>query len=354
MGQLTPTFLFAVEKRMRIISAAEYQRLNNNVYWTQVAKELTSSGRSERLIWLLDTAHIQYQDRIGGSVEFEDMLSTTTEFTTKSASGGLVLNRFQMDDNDGGGLEVATAWARQMGEYAAYWPQKQVATAMRVGGAAASKTYDGQVFFSGSHPVNVFDTSLGTFANDFTGGASGSFPGACPIDTTNAASLDIALANLQKIQAYIQSIKMPNGEDPRGLKFKAIIHPPALTARVQALTEAKFIGGAATGGVAGGSGSSDIEAVIRKFGFGTPIEAPELGASMTSGSDTTFYVLAEAAMGDQLGALIYVNRDPFEVVYNSGMTSDALQRANQLQWTTRGRNVVGYGHPYLLFRCQAT
>ncbi len=35
------------------------------------------------------------------------------------------------------------------------------------------------------------------------------------------------------------------------------------------------------------------------------------------------------------------------------MTDAELQRANKFQWVTRGANVVGLGHPYLLFRVQA-
>ena len=118
MGQLTPSFLFDVERRMRIIANDEYNRLGDNLIWQRVAKELTSTGKSERLIWLLDTMKIQYQDRLGGSVEFEDMLSNTTEFTNKAATAGLMLNRFQLDDHDGGGLQIATNWARGAGQYA--------------------------------------------------------------------------------------------------------------------------------------------------------------------------------------------------------------------------------------------
>lgn len=346
MGQLTPSFTMDLERRMRVVSAREYERLSRNLYWQKLAKEMPSTGRAERLIWLLDSAKIEYVSRLGGEVTFDDIISNTTEFEAKAATAGLKLNRFQLEDHDGGGVQLAAHWSRQMGSYAAYWPQKQVAQAIRVNG----NTYDGLSYFNAAHPLNPFE-SVGTYANDFTGAASGIYPGAVPIDSS--VTLDVALTNIGKAIAYVNSIKMPNGEDPRGLHITGIMGPSALVPRMQQLTNAKFIAQAGTGG----AGSGDIEAVVRNWGLGEPIEAPELGSAFTTGaagSDTTYYLIAEGLTSDDVGGLVYVNREPFSIVYNGEMTSDALARMNELQWLTRGRNVVGYGHPYLLFRCKAT
>jgi phage major head subunit gpT-like protein len=342
---LTPTFLFDVESRMKIVSSQEYDRLNANTYWRRLAREAPSTGRKERLLWLLDTARIEYKTRLGGNVEFEELVALTTEYEAKAATGGFELNRFQLEDHDGGGVELAAAWARQIGAYAAYWPQKQVSTAVRNGGTGL--TYDGLSFFNTAHPLNPFDTAAGVFANDFTGAPSGAYPGALPIHET--VTLDVAFANLQKAIAYISQIKQPSGEDPRNIKVRAMMVPSALVPRAQQLTNAKFIASAA----ATGGGSADVESIVTNWGFEKPIEAVELGAGFTGGSDTSWYLLAEQIGSDQLGAFTYVNREPFQVVYNTGMTDAQLQRANTLQWLTRGRNIVGYGHPFLLFRMRA-
>lgn len=352
MGQLTPAFVFSAEKRMRIASAKEFQRLLGNLWYTRVCKEITTTGRSERLIWLLDSIKMQYGSTDGGEMEFEDLVSNTVEYTVKSAYAGFELNKYRLKDHNGGGLHLALEWARQAGVYAAYWPQKQTAKAMRVGATAGSLAYDGQKFFDTAHPIHPFDASVGTYDNIFkTSGGTGG-PGACPIDTTNAATVDVAFNNLQKAFTYIRSIKMPTGEDPRMLKPTALIVPPALSMRAQQLTSAKFIAqSAATGG-----GAADVEAVISAWGIGQPIVADELGAAFSAdgGSDTDYYIACQDIMSDEVGALNYVNADPFEIVYNDGMTDANLQRANKLQWTARGRNIVGYGHPYLLFRVKGT
>jgi len=346
---LTPSFVFDLESRMRVIQAKEYQRLTSDLYYTQFTKELSSTGKRERLIWLLETASIDYVDRLGGTVEFEELVSNTKEIVNKAATAGLKLNRSQLEDLDGGGIEQAASWSRQVGAYMAYFPQEKVMEKVRDGTQAASKSYDGEIFFSKSHPLNPFDSVVGTYSNLFSGGSgSGAFDKA-PID--ESVDLEDALSNLNRVVASIRKIKMPNGKAPRKLRPKGLLVPPDLTARAQQLTNAKFIAQAA----GSGAGSGDITGVIANLGLaGAPIVADELASVFTNGSDTTYYVIAEQLGGDELGAIVYQNRKPFEVTYNSPMTDADLARADELQWVVRGRNVVDYGHPYLLFRVEAS
>ncbi len=343
---ITPAFLFDLESNMEVISASEYQRLTKNLWWTSIAKLMSSKSKKERLLWLLDSAQIRSTSKTGGQVTFEDLVMVTTEFENTNAAAGLKLKKEQLEDLDGNGVQLATEWARQVGAYAAYWPQKMIAAAVK----ANPTTYDSLSFFNTAHAVNPYDTTAGTFANDFTGAAaSGSpnNPGAVPIG--GATTLDVAVTNIAKVIAGIAAIAMPNGVDPRMLGVSGIIVPPALEARAQQLTNARYIAQAA----ASGGGSGDVEAVIRNFGLGQPIVAPELGAAF-GGSDSTYYVIASEIGTSQLGAFTYVEREPFSIVTHGPQTDAELARIREFQWTTEGRNVVGAGHPYLLFRCQAT
>jgi phage major head subunit gpT-like protein len=355
---LTPQFLFNLETGMQVIAEAEYQRLLADLWYAKVAKQRpTGETRKQRLIWTLDTAGIQYQDRLGGDVLFDELLSTSTEYEWKAATGGLEVAKVELEDLDGGGIDQASEWSRQVGAYAAYWPQKQIAALIRNGDQAGFTSYDAQVFFSKTHPINVMDSAVGTFANVFTGAAAStpatdpqdaSYPGA--LDLSSAVTLDQALINLQKAIAYIRGIRMPNGEDPRGLKPVYILHPPAMTARMQQLTQAKFI---AQGGT-GGAGSADVSMVIGAWGLGLPIECPELGAGFTNGSDTDYYIVTEQMASSQLGAILWFNREPFSVIYNGPQTDAQLARASKFQWTIKGRNLGAYGHPYLIFKGRAS
>lgn len=350
MGAITPSFVTELETNMRQITTDAYKNRMRRAWWQKVAKTMPIASKKERLVWLLDTASIERPNAAhgGGQAIFEDIVSQTMEVEVQNASKGLKLKKEQMEDLENGivggeGMRVAASWSRQMGSNMAYWPQKCVAKAIRdniVG-------YDGKALFAVDHPVNPFDTGAGVYRNVFTGGASGIYPGALPIDSS--VTVDVAVANIAKAIAYVSAIPTPNGQDPRGLELSGILVPPALTARAQQITNAKTIAQAATGG----AGSADIESVVRNFGLGQPITAPELGSAF-GGSDTSYYLLMEEIASDELGALVYVDREPFNVTYHGPLTDAEAARKREYQWDMEGRNVVVAGHPFLIFRCDAT
>jgi hypothetical protein len=343
MSAITPAFLIDLETNMKLISAQEYQRLASNLWWTQIAKTTTSGAKKERVSWLLDTARIQATGKGGGNIEFEDIVSQTQEYEHENAAAGLKIKKEQLEDLDGNGVEIASHWSRQIGAYASYWPQKQLAKAI----IANPVTYDTKRFFAVDHPVNPFNLSAGTYANLFTGSASGIYPGALKID--DSVTVDVALGNLAKIIAYTASLRMPNGEDPRFLVLDKLFIPPRLAARAQQLTNAKFIAQIAGSGAA----SADVEAVIRNFGLGQPIVCPELQAAF-GGSDTDFYVGMSELTTNPHGAFLYSNREPFSVLYYGPQNDAQLARIREFQWMTEGRNTIMPGHPYLLFKVQGT
>ncbi len=351
MGALTPSFLFDLESNMRHIQESEYVRLSENMYWSRFCKVLQSGVKKELVNWLLTTAKIEDLGRSGGKMVFEDLVAIYTTFESKNAGAGLRLKRQQFEDLDGNGVDLATKWAADVGAYMAYWPQKQFANALKNGQVAGNTTYDGKTFFAPDHPVNGVNPDNGTFANLFTGAAAGTYPGALPID--DSVTLDVAIVNLSKAIAYVKSIRMPNGEDPRYLRATTLIVPPRMQQRAVQLTNAKFIAQAASGG---GAGSTDVEAFIASMGLVQPVVADELSGFE---NDTTWFLACEElSKASQLGAFVYVDREPFRITYYTGLGGgtgvDAiLSRADELEWHCKGRNVLGYGHPYLMHKCKA-
>lgn len=361
MPALTPSFLFDFESNMQAKTETEYNRLVSNLSWQNYTRVINSASKRERVAWLLSTAMIKPQG-LGGNMAFDDLVAVSTEYENLNAGAGLRLKRDQLEDLDGSGLDLAGKWAADIGAYMAYWPQKQVIKAILNGDTGLA--YDGLSYFNTAHPYNPFDTALGTYANVFTSSSSGIYPGALKIDSS--VTVETAFNNLQSAVAYIRSIKMPNGEDPRYLTPKFIVVPPALTQRAQQLTNARFIAQSVNN--SGGGGSGDIESVITNWGFGTPITLPELSSnssytmddgSTVTGSDTSWYIACQELTSSQVGALVYVDREPFKINYYSGSGGatglDAfLSRARELEWHCLGRNVAGYGQPYLLFRADAS
>lgn len=342
MPAVTPNFMFDLESRMRKIQENEYLRLTSQLWYDKVTKIMPSVSRRELVTWVINSAQLEDQGD-GGNITYDNMMFVETEFSPKTAGKGLKLRRQQFEDLDGNGVQLATEWSMQMGAQHAYWPQKQVASLIKNGHNANALAYDGQVFFSTAHLVNPKKPALGTFKNLFTGGD------AVPIDVS--VSAEVALANLSKVFGRIASLKMPNGEDPRMLRPCGILCSPTLFPRAVQITNAKFIAQAASAG----GGGADVEALITALGYGQPILCPELAGYE---SDTTYFVITEQVTSSQLGGLIYIDREPFSTRYYTGRGGgtgvDAiLDRSDELEWHTSGRNGTGYGHPYGIFKCKA-
>lgn len=348
MPAVTPRFTLKLEDRMQVIVEREYTRLTSNLWWQKVAKVRKSTGAKELITWLLSTAQIKDMG-LGGNMSFDDLVATYTTIENKHAGGGLRLKKDKFEDTDGGGMDIAAQWSSDIGNYMAYWPQKLVThflkNAHNLAGSGGYTGYDGKAFFAADHPYNQFKVALGTFKNIFTGGASGDYPGACPIDESVTA--EVALQNLGKIMAYIASIKMPNGEDPRYLRPAGLIVPPRMFPRAVQLTNAKFIASAASSG----GGSSDVEMLIKALGYATPQMADELAGFE---SNTTFFVACEQVASSELGAAVYQEREPFYINFYGAMTESQLNRLDELEWQCKGRNAVSGGHPFLLFKCKGS
>ena len=361
MPALTPQVLFDLETQMRIETESAYDDLNASLWYDMVARTRSTQARRELVLFLLSTAQIHPQGD-GGNVRYDDLVSTYIEMTNKHAGTGLKLRRDQLEDTDGGGMALAAQWSSDVGQYMRYWPQQMTAAALK-GGESTSFSiegisydlvgYDTKALFAADHPLNPFATGLGVYHNIFTGGAGTDtgtglvYPGACPID--DAVDLDDAFVNLTKIFSYIRSIRTPNAVTPRGLRPRGILCGPRMYPRVAQLTSAKFIAQVA----GSGAGSADVEAVVKALGFAQPVEAPELAGFE---SDTTFFVVCEQLQRSKLGALVYLDREPFSINYYTGEggANVDLARSQELEWLCHGRNGMGIGHPFLIFKCKGS
>jgi hypothetical protein len=358
MPTVTTPFIMDLESRMRMIQENEFTRLASAQYmwWQYVAKVIPSQSRREIINWILSTAVLEDQG-LGGNVAFDDMYIQETEFVPLTAGKGLKLRRQQFEDLDGNGVQLASEWISQISAQAAYWPQKKIAALLLLG--ESIKAYDGINFFAKNHPLNPFNASVGTYANLFTGASASSpatdpnqaaYPGACPIDVS--VTPDVALANLSKVYSYVSKIRMPNGVDPRRLRPSKILCSPLLAPRAVQITQAKFLASAA-GAAAAQGGSSDVEALIAMLGYGMPVQCDEFI------DDTSYYVVFEQLGSTQLGAVAWVDREPFSVRYYTGRGGgngvDAiLDRADELEWHMSGRNVAGPGHPWVIAKVKGT
>lgn len=346
MGLSLAEVVASAEKRWQRIQETEYARFASSTWYTRVAKIRQSASRTEIVSWLLSNVTIVDQGTVGGNVKFDDLVEIYTEYTNAYAGNGLKLPRAKFEDISNGviggeGIQAGAEWSAQTGMYSAYWPQKKVADFMKAG--ETNIGYDGKPLFATDHPVNPSDPSKGTFRNLITDPA---------YTITKTKTPDQNLDALKNISALVRKIKMPNGVDPRFLRIKDIIVGPELAPTLNEVVNAKFLARYAGGGTSAG-GSSDVSTVLSRAGYGEVVEADEFSA--TSDDDASVYIVCEQASQSQLGALVYVDRQPFITRYFTGLGggtgADAeLSRKEELEWHCTGRNVVGAGHPFLIFK----
>jgi len=330
---VTPSFVFDLESRMRVITSNSYSELLKNLWWTKVTKTVDSKTAREIMIWLLDTATIEYTE--DGNITFEELSHQRAEFRAQYASKGLKVRKSKFQDLDGNGIQLATEWSRQIGTYAAYFPQKHIAAGLKLGTSALG--YDGVPFFATNHPLDPFNAVAGNYSNLLTTG----------IKLDDRHSLDTAFTSLNVVKKGVAAVKMPNGEDPRNLVPNFFLAPTAMVQRLRLLTQSKFIGL--------GGGSTDVDGVVSDMGFkGGVVEAPELGTAY-GGSDTDCYLVCSEVGSPDLDAMVWIDREPFTIQYYSGDGGGtgmdaALNRARELEWHIQGRNVASYGHPFKIFK----
>lgn len=397
-GFYSPSFIYNLESQLTLIKESSYSAFlkSENCWYPSVTKMIPTKSGKHIVTWLLETA---YLEALGLSTDLprRELAIVETEFVPQNVGTSIEVGLNRFEDLGGNGVDVVSEWVTQVTQEAVYYPQQQLGKYLLGGEAAATSkmTYDGQVFFSQSHPYNPVagvSASCGTFTNVFTGtagtawgGAGGTcpttdpnvtmYPGSCNILTS---SLDTAVAYLQYCAAYIGSIRMSNGLLPRFLRPLGILAPTTLGPRLSQILSAKSI---AFPAASLGAGSLDmagelpvdirsslvqgnIEGQLQRLGYKAILTAPELTigttatdktfASLTS-DPTSFYIIAEQIAQSQLGALVWSEREPVGTQLfwpYDGKNAD-LGRRRVMEAQSRGRSTPAYGLPHMIFKCKA-
>lgn len=363
MPVLDRNFLFNLETSWQELAELEMQRLVSNLWYQTVMKTIPIKSGKEIFAWVLNNAVLEGTG-MDPSVRYRSMAILESTVIPEYNSGALELQRAQFEDLDGNGIDVGSDWVTQMTSQAIFLPQRLCALMLMDGYSGSSVAqpyafsngicYDGLQFFSQVHPVDQTNNSVGVFANVFTGNPGNAssqdpnqavYPGAIDIRIggPGGATVDSAFAALQNAYKYIRALKMPNGIDPRYLIPKYTLNPTTLFPHMVNLLDSKWIAMSSKGG----GGSTEISGQLQKYGYGTPLECPELNAD-----PNVFYIVAEQAASSRMGGLVYALREPSSIRYHDRNTNNYLDENDLIHWIMRGRSAAAYGHPYYVFQCR--
>lgn len=330
--KVTPSWVGTFETNLQTLIQDAWKRMTPHLVWDKFMDVKQSATLRELYFWLIESAKI-VDEGLGGNKRFDDIAATFFEVDNTRSGLGLRLTKDEIEDNMMASpalrgmpaLEYSANWARQMGGNAGYRPQDILFNNLIANGETA-KGYDGQFFFSSSHPTNpALETGVSTTYSNLQTGVE--------IDATNASTLDAAVSNFAKAVANVRTIVMPNGK-PRNLVVRYALAGPLLQKRLNEILDTKYFG----------TGQGSTENVVSRYGI-----EPVIASELTSATD--YYLACEMLPGEG-GPFIWQDRLPYALTSYAPETLAELQRRKEFEWSFDGRNAGAFGHPYLFHKCK--
>lgn len=285
-------------------------------YWDQFATMAPSGGRENHYPWI---AKIPRLRKWVGDRTLNNLQSRGYVLVNDDYEDTLALDRNDILDDQ---LGVYQGYLDALAQQAKLWPDDIVTAALEAGTTALA--FDGQPFFHSAHPVDVDNSSAGTFQNNFDNTATG-----------GSVSRPLTPANYQLIRSTMMGYK---GEDGRSLNIvpDLLIVPPALEATGKQIVEA------------------DLLAPVAAFGA----QAAQVGSNVLKGtakllvnpyltSDTVWYM---ACTSRAIKPLIFQQRQAPVFVAKNNVTDDNVFFQKKFIFGVDARGAAGYSLPFLMAR----
>lgn len=294
------------------MSMAFEKALTRNVpdWHTTIASIVSSGGKSTKypMMGMLTGLREWKGERV-----FEQFSSYAYSLENKTYEKSVGIN---VDDLEDLQIDHYPAIAAAIAEQVQNWPKKLIFSALIAGGS--SLCWDGQFFFDTDHPVDLYNSSLGTYSNSFT-------------------STALTAANLQSVVASMSTIAFKDGEvSSFGESGNLVlVVPPQLEDTARQIVSAELV---TNGGTNTMKGVANVLKINR------------LGNTAAGGSATTWYV---GDVGQAMKPLIFQQRLAPTITSLMGATDPNVFYKNQYEWGVKARGAAGYGMPFLMAKCAA-
>lgn len=172
-------------------------------WYTQVAMEIPSSSSENVIAWMNQLP--RFREWVGART-LNDI--ATSEYTLKNKKYESSF-KVPMDAIEDDTFGVYRPIAQEMGRQAARWPDDLIADALLNG--TTRLCYDGQAFFSTSHPIDPADPASAVYSNYFSSGK------ALGTDGVNFTAVRAAMIGLKGVDGR-----------PLGIMPNLLVVPPSL------------------------------------------------------------------------------------------------------------------------------
>ncbi len=292
--------------------------LNTPVFFDQISTEVPSSTRENHYGWLGRLPRLREWI---GERQVNNLSSRGYVIANKDFEGTVGIKKPDIEDDQFGLFNMSLDLLAQQ---AKLWPELRVVDALQNGHttAAAYACFDGQPFFSASHPVNPDNAGAGTYSN------------------YSASALALTAPNYQTARQTMMSYTGEDG-NPLGIVPNVLMVPPQLEATARQILNADFIAPAAA---LGGNSAGVVQSNVLK-GSANLIVNPYLAAQAT-----TWYLFSTQF---PIRPLLWQLRKAPVFVSKIGLDDETVFRMNEFQYGVDSRGNAGFSLPFLAYKAAA-
>lgn len=313
---ITPAYFVTMEANMQSILVDRWAEFASDPmlsYWDTLTEEKTTGVREEIWQWQINQAKLRKQiDQ--ANRRYDDLYSWAWSMEPGDIGDNLIVREKDVEDNK---VEHVGQWASDIGGAWAYWPQETMIELLVNG--ETELCYDGEPFFSTTHPLVPGVATSGTASNLFTG-------------------KPLTFANVKNGVAAIQNIKGPGGVS-RFLRPYRLLHTNSDKANALEILTAMQVGDDTA---AGRSGSKTN--VITQYGF----DAPQ--CMQDHPDDGSWYLQCKVLSAPFKMPFIRLMRKALEVNTYSAVSQVELNRSKSWEYNADARVSMGYGEWSALFK----
>ena len=274
-------------------------------WYTQVAMEIPSSSSENVIAWMNQLP--RFREWVGSRI-LNDI--ATSEYTLKNKKYESSF-KVPMDAIEDDTFGVYRPIAQEMGRQAARWPDDLIADALLNG--TTRLCYDGQAFFSTSHPVDPADPASAVYSNYYSSGKA----------------LQADGVNFTAVRAAMISLKGVDGR-PLGIMPDLLVVPPSLEIIAKTIVSATLT----TNG-----GTNVLQSLARV------LVIPELEANPTE------WYLLDTTRG--IKPFVFQLRRAPRFTPRTNVSDDNVAYLQELHFLADCRGASGYSLPFLAMKAKA-
>ena len=202
----------------------------------------------------------------------------------------------------------------------------------------AQNGFDGLTFFNTAHNIDYYNSALGTYCNDFTGGGQ-----SVSYTKANGGTVSIQTGGAFGVTAFktlIEYVATVKGEDGErlGLRPKSLMHPVNLKGEVEVVLRNTYFAPPAWGNITGQVGAA--ENAWKRYGC-TPVENPFL-------NDPQIWYLGDTSRNYK--PLGFGLRKAWQIVPRVEPTDPAVFDLHSFLIGGNARGMPFWGYSWLLYR----